>query len=149
MTPRLRTLLLSLSLITLVGCEGSSDDPQIPQTLPGEGQWRLVNYWAIWCKPCREEIPALNLVDQRDHIRVLGFNFDGKTGDELAAQAAELGITFELLNFDPGALLGVPRPRGLPITVVVSPDGAVTETLLGPQTEESLLAATAAGTGEG
>lgn len=141
MTTRLRMLLAIGLLITLTGCEPTAD-PETTHTLPGDGQWRLVNYWAIWCKPCREEIPALNAVDQRQDIRVLGFNFDGKTGDALAAQAEELGIAFELLTFDPGTLLGVPRPQGLPITVVVAPDGTVTETLLGPQTEASLLAAT-------
>lgn len=135
--------LIFLSAAAITGCAPEAEPPS-SRTLPGEGEWRLVNYWAIWCKPCREEIPALNAVNERPNVRVLGFNFDGKSGDELAAQAEELGITFELLNFDPGPMLDVPRPGGLPITVVVAPDGMVTQTLLGPQTEASLLAAVSA-----
>jgi len=71
---------------------------------------------------------------------VLAVNYDGKTGDELASQAAEMGITFALLEQDPRATLSVARPKVLPTTLLVSPDGQVTDTLVGPQTREGLLA---------
>lgn len=124
-----------VTLLLLSGC----GDPQ--PRLPGDGEFRLVNYWAIWCTPCREEIPELNRINERDDVRVLGVNFDRKTGQTLADQVAELGIEFESLDFDPGELLGVPRPGGLPVTVVVSPEGETIAILEGPQTEASLLAA--------
>jgi thiol-disulfide isomerase/thioredoxin len=135
MSSTLKHVFFGLVALLLAGC--GAEEP----SLPGDGQWRLVNYWAIWCKPCREEIPALNVVDQRENIVVLGVNFDRKQDQELADQAAELGIAFELLTNDPGPMLGAPRPEGLPVTLVVSPDGDLVNTLVGPQTEESLLAA--------
>lgn len=127
-----RLLCCITALLSLWGCES---DP-----LPGNGQWRIINYWAIWCAPCREEIPELNELDRSTELVVLAVNYDGKTGDELASQAAEMGITFALLEQDPRATLSVTRPKVLPTTLLVSPDGQVTDTLVGPQTREGLLA---------
>ena len=121
-----------IALLSLFSCES---DP-----LPGAGHWRIINYWAIWCAPCREEIPELNALDRNTELLVMGVNYDGKTGSELASQAAEMGITFALLEADPRFSLDVERPQVLPTTLLVSPDGQVTDTLVGPQTQDSLLA---------
>ena len=43
---------------------------------------------------------------------------------------------------DPSAELGISRPVVLPTTLIISPEGELTATLVGPQTLESLLAAT-------
>ena len=107
--------------------------------LPRAGQWRVINYWAIWCAPCREEIPELNALDDRTDLMVFAVNYDGQNGEALQSQAAEMGITFTLLEQDPAAALGVERPRVLPTTLLVNPQGAVTDTLVGPQTQESLM----------
>ena len=108
--------------------------------LPDAGTWRVVNYWAIWCSPCREEIPELNLLNLHPDITVFAVNYDGQQGETLKAQAAELGINFALIEQDPGPDLGIERPRVLPTTLLVNPEGAVTDTLVGPQTQEALLA---------
>jgi len=71
-----------------------------PQQL--EDQWLVINYWAEWCGPCRTEVPELNALDSaRDDVTVLGVNFDGLQGDELAAAADDLGIAFRVLSVDP------------------------------------------------
>ena len=105
------------------------------------GQWVVVNYWAEWCKPCIKEIPELNdLNSQNADVTVLGVNFDGAVGDELARQLDELKVAFETLPYDPSAELGIERPRALPTTVIISPEGDLKEVLIGTQTQESLLA---------
>jgi thiol-disulfide isomerase/thioredoxin len=106
--------------------------------------WTFVNYWAEWCKPCIKEIPELNRLNERDGYRVLGVNFDGATGEDLDAQIAALGVAFPTLAEDPGAGYGLDRPRVLPTTLVVAPDGSLRHVLVGPQTAESLIAATRA-----
>lgn len=108
-----------------------------------KGQWVVINYWAIWCKPCIQEIPELNTLAERyPDVAVLGVNYDGTSGEELAQQLQQLNITFPTLAEDPSGLLGVPRPVVLPTTLVLGPDGRLRETLIGPQTLASLAAAT-------
>lgn len=128
--------LLALALIApLVGC-GSSSDP-----LTNPGQWTFVNYWAEWCKPCIQEIPELNELHAEDGYQVLGVNFDGATGEDLEAQLAQLNVQFPTLPDDPAARLGIERPQVLPTTVIIKPDGAVLQVLIGPQTRETLITA--------
>jgi thiol-disulfide isomerase/thioredoxin len=100
-------------------------------------QWNVVNYWAIWCKPCREEIPELNQLNQIDNVVVLGVNFDRKVGEALVSDAAELGIEFTIID-DPAPHLDITRPSVLPTTLILSPDGDLVATLVGPQTAESI-----------
>ena len=114
----------------LMGC---AEEP----TLAGSGSWRVVNYWAIWCTPCREEIPELNRLSERGDITVLGVNFDAKRGEALTEDSMDLGIEFPTID-DPSGLLGIARPDKLPTTLVIDPDGNLVSTLVGPQTEEGL-----------
>ncbi|WP_328185612.1 TlpA family protein disulfide reductase [Marinobacter sp. OP 3.4] len=103
------------------------------------GDWVLVNYWAEWCKPCLEEIPELNAVDAREGVTVLAVNFDGVTGAELLELGQRMGIDFTMLADNPAPVLGWDMPQGLPATFLVAPDGELSDTLLGAQTEAGLM----------
>ncbi len=103
------------------------------------GNWTVINYWAIWCGPCREEIPELNrLAFSSSELDVYAVNFDEVQGEELRTQAADLDIQFPLLATDPGPRLGLVRPTVLPTTVILNPAGEEITRLIGPQTEASL-----------
>ncbi|MGM0570762.1 TlpA family protein disulfide reductase [Marinobacter sp.] len=117
----------------------ASGDPLPWDTLRGE--WVLVNYWAEWCKPCLEEIPELNEVDGLEKVTVLGVNYDGVAGEALVELGERMGIGFTMLAQDPAPQLGWEVPAGLPATFVVAPDGSLSETLMGAQTEAELKAA--------
>ena len=126
-------LVVALSLVLLLG--GCSNAP----LEAARGQWVLVNYWAIWCKPCIQEIPELNELDHsRSNVTVLGVNYDNLAGDELQSQLDELGVEFATLPEDPAAQLGVARPQVLPTTFILDPEGNLVSTLVGPQTLDSL-----------
>lgn len=126
----------------LAGCGEPKAQPQI---FPADAQGKivLVNYWAEWCKPCREEIPELNsfLAENRARVVLYGVNFDGASGDELARQEQAMGIGFPTLAADPGPALGWPLPMGLPHTVVTDSTGTRRLDLSGVQTSKSLAAA--------
>ena len=133
--------------LLLASCLAACGGSQVPvgaldlQSL--RGQWVVINYWAQWCKPCIKEIPELNELDREfTGVTVLGVNYDGATGEELVAQIDKLGVSFTTLAEDPAAVLGVPRPVVLPTTLILGPDGQLRETLVGPQTLETLAVAT-------
>jgi thiol-disulfide isomerase/thioredoxin len=134
----------TLLLITFLASCGGSQAPAGALDLQAlRGQWVVINYWAQWCKPCIKEIPELNELDREfDGVTVLGVNYDGETGEELAAQIEKLGVAFTTLSEDPSAVLGVPRPVVLPTTLILDPQGQLDATLVGPQTLASLAAAT-------
>lgn len=106
------------------------------------GRVVFINYWATWCHPCREEVPELNRF-ARDHAAtaaVVGVNYDSLAQKRLAAAVAKMGIRYTVVQPDPAAALGFERPRALPVTYVLNPDGRLADTLAGAQTEKSLQA---------
>lgn len=107
------------------------------------GKWLLINYWAEWCKPCIEEMPALNRFQQqyRDRVLLLTVNYDGAEGESLRQQIAKLGVELPVLLEDPAPVLGFTRPEALPTTLVFDPAGAWHQTLQGAQTAATLAAA--------
>ena len=132
---------LAIALLLLYACSepGGSEPLGLHQL---RGQWVVINYWAEWCKPCIAEIPELNELDQHyADVTVLGVNYDGESGEALAAQVEKLGVEFHTLARDPAAELGVARPAVLPTTYILDPEGIVRHTLIGPQTLESLAEA--------
>ena len=132
-----------LLAVVLAACSPPGAAPGTLQLDRLQGRWVVINYWAQWCKPCIKEIPELNRLARQDpRLVVLGVNFDGATGAELERQVTALGIAFPLLLEDPAPALGIERPAALPTTVIVNPEGVIRSTLVGPQTEDSLLAAT-------
>ena len=133
---------LAIALLLLYACSepGGSEPLGLHQL---RGQWVVINYWAEWCKPCIKEIPELNALDAKyPQVAVVGVNFDGETGDVLRQQIDRLGIAFPVLGEEPSAALGVPLPSVLPATFIFDPDGKLAHSLVGPQTLESLAAAT-------
>ena len=128
----LKHVIITFVLIALAGCSASER--------PFQGNhWTVVNYWAVWCKPCREEVPELNELNKDADIQVLGVNFDRKAGDALAVDSKTLGLDFSNIE-DPSQALGVKRPSVLPTTLVVNPEGEVEAVLVGPQTAATILA---------
>ncbi len=145
MTHKLLSALVLTQLLLLSACSPSDNASSVasPRIADLRGQWVVINYWAEWCKPCIQEIPELNELDQHySQVTVLGVNYDGATGEDLANQLESLGVEFAMLSEDPAASLGLPRPIVLPTTIILTPAGQVSQTLIGPQTLASLALAT-------
>ena len=143
-------------VVMLSACGGNSWQDQHGNSISDEdlsGRPLLVNYWAEWCGPCRDELPELNaLAEARPDVAVLGINFDGIEGEALAALSDEMGrwvmdhhdseqpATSGLLQHAAEAMRLI-RPQVLPTTYLLDPQGNVLRTLQGPQDEAALLAA--------
>ncbi|WP_257274962.1 MULTISPECIES: TlpA disulfide reductase family protein [unclassified Endozoicomonas] len=103
-----------------------------------KAQWTVINIWAHWCGPCREEVPELNALAREGQIRVLGYDFDNSQGEELVKKAKNMGIQFPVLTQSPLALLETKTPQVLPATMILNPQGKLIEVLYGPETKDSL-----------
>ena len=139
--------LSALIAIALAGCAGPHVEFADSDSLSRAELDRtdlIINHWATWCAPCRIEIPELNeLAESADYVpfRVLGFNEDFATGQELLDDIAEMDIEFPVLTRNPTEIWGYETPRVLPTTVIIARGGEVKLTLVGPQTKASLLEA--------
>tara|TARA_R110002110_G_scaffold415561_2_gene651006 strand:+ start:241270 stop:241734 length:465 start_codon:yes stop_codon:yes gene_type:complete len=132
-----------LLMLSLAGCDAQPPASAVSILKPLQGQWVVINYWAQWCKPCIKEIPELNALDAKfDNVTVLGVNYDGAAGLELQEQLETLNVAFVTLPEDPAYLFNIDRPRVLPTTLIINPQGKLDATLVGPQTLASLVAAT-------
>jgi len=104
------------------------------------GQWRIINIWAEWCKPCWQEIPEFNQffsLQKNKDIKLLGFNFDELEKAELLLLKEKMSIQFPILTQWPKGWV-MPDIKGLPATIILSPDDEIIEILWGPQSLVSL-----------
>ncbi len=119
-----------------------------PQSL---GQWQnkllVINFWATWCAPCKEEMPIFVKLHQKlatQGVQIIGIAAD--TSSNVAKFAKVTPINYPLLPGDAGAIEFSKRLGNrfglLPHTVVVAPGGAVIYAKLGLISEmefESIL----------
>ena len=96
-------------------------------------RWVLVNFWATWCAPCRDEMPYLDrlAVDHADHLSVLAVNMR-ESEATVRAFAEELDLQLPILLAPDDAMLLAYYVRGLPISVLIDPDGNVVQRIVGP-----------------
>lgn len=103
-------------------------------------QWVVLNYWATWCAPCREEIPDLSALHQaRDDVTVLGLAFEDTEMENFDAFLEEFKPSYPILLVDvyaPPEPFGA--PKALPTTVILDPKGYPVKTYLGPVTREDI-----------
>ena len=108
-------------------CLGSGDPVQLAGLT---GRPRLVNIWASWCGPCRDEMPWLQQAHDTGEVDVLGVDAEDQA-KSAAALLDELGVTFPSV-FDPANELA--REIGIvtkPTTLFVSEEGEVVFVLPG------------------
>lgn len=96
----------------------------------------LMNFWATWCPPCKEEMPALEALYRRDRGRglvVLGID-QGESLATAGAFARAHGVTFPILVDADQRYASSYVSVGLPTTVIVGRSGHVVRGIDGAQT---------------
>lgn len=106
-------------------------------------QWRgkvlVVNFWASWCKPCVDEMPALSRMNS--HYASWGVQFVGigvDAAEKLAAFVRTTPVSYPVLVASPADTTPGLQVKGLPYTVVIGRDGRIEMNRLGRIDEESL-----------
>lgn len=98
-----------------------------------KGQWVLINFWATYCGPCVDEMPALQAIADQypEELTVLAIN-QRESADLVRAFKNTLDLQFPLLlNPDDTTLLNY-QVIGLPQTIVVDPNGEIVWRQFGP-----------------
>jgi len=100
------------------------------------GKVVVLNLWATWCTPCREEMPTLDALQAQlggERFEVVALSIDRAGPSVVREFYQEVGIRHLRLYIDPSmrspAALGV---AGIPTTLVVDPDGRELARLVGP-----------------
>ena len=91
------------------------------------GQVLVLYWWASWCPFCAVQSPLMEklwLAERRRGLRFLGLSID-RTAEDAVAYLAKRGVTFPSTLVTPAIARALPKPRGLPVTVVRGRDRRV------------------------
>jgi thiol-disulfide isomerase/thioredoxin len=117
------------------------DDGRIFRLDEHKGEVVVVNFWATWCQPCRQEAKVLNRVHEQG-VNVIGLAIDGLPMPQLKQKAHAIGIGYRFGNAEP-ALVSRLGLKVIPTTCVIGKDGRVRQARTGVMTEDELSAAVA------
>lgn len=161
MTGRRIRVIAAFAAMSIVGaCAGAGDAPRAmvsvgapapayaaelqdgtPVSLADHrGEVVLVNIWATWCKPCRQEMPALDTLHRRhaaQGLRIAGVSIDlDEDRAKVAEFAASLGATYTLW-YDPDDRVSTTfLALGVPASYLIGRDGTLRWRHVGPVTAE-------------
>lgn len=132
----------AVAVLSLVLPDGTGKEVRFEQW---RGRVLVVNFWATWCAPCREEMPEF--VRLQEELGGRGLQFVGiavDQADKVLTFGREINVNYPLVIGGYGAMelskvLGN-RLNALPFTVVFNRTGGVAHVQLGPLKEKELRA---------
>lgn len=99
------------------------------------GKVVLVNIWATWCPPCRQEMPSMQRLYQRfkgENFEILAVSIDSTGREAVAPFMRKMNLTFPAL-LDPSEIIkplyGV---TGVPESFIIDKEGILVEKIIGP-----------------
>lgn len=101
------------------------------------GKVVFLNFWATWCKPCREEMPSMEAMHQsleKDGLVVLAVSIDRvTTKKDIPPFIKSLNLTFPVLVDSWGQTDKRYKLMGVPETYIIDQEGVLREKVIGPR----------------
>ena len=92
-----------------------------------KGNLVILNFWATWCAPCKDEMPSLDLLNENsnlDNLKIFPINIGKDTKEKSLTFFKELEIKNLEIYFDsPNTLAKKFKLRGLPTTIFFNKEG--------------------------
>jgi cytochrome c biogenesis protein CcmG, thiol:disulfide interchange protein DsbE len=107
------------------------------------GEVVLLNIWATWCPPCREEMPSMQRLHKKmgeDGVNIIAVSIDapigsrdltGNVGGDVADFAKDLGLTFPIWHDPAGRIQQTYRTTGVPESFVIDRNGTIVKKVVG------------------
>jgi len=109
-------------------------DGNMISTAAWHGKVVVLNFWATWCPPCREEIPALIRLqaEYKDRLQIIGVSMDDAVDEKSVAEfTKQAGINYPVVMASPELIAEYGGVPALPTSFVVNTDGRVVQKHIG------------------
>jgi peroxiredoxin len=101
------------------------------------GKVVFLNFWATWCKPCREEMPSMEILNknfEKDGLVILAVSIDRvTTTKDIPPFVKGLNLTFPVLIDSWGRTDKPYKRMGVPETFIIDQEGIIREIVIGPR----------------
>ncbi len=99
-----------------------------------KGQVTLLNIWATWCVPCRQEMPSMQKAYARlkdQGFAIAAVSIDEGSPEDVQAFAREFGLTFDILQDRSGRISTLYQTTGVPESFLLDKDGVIIKRVIG------------------
>ena len=99
------------------------------------GKVVLVNIWATWCPPCRDEMPSMQKLYDRfkgEHFEILAVSIDADGREAVAPFMRKMNLTFPALLDPKEKIRGLYRITGVPESFIIDRNGILVQRIIGP-----------------
>ena len=122
----------SLGLPALEGLKRQGESVPALTDAAVKGKLTLVNVWASWCVPCREEHPLLMALAQDERLNIVGINYKDRSENALRF-LGELGNPYSAVGTDPNGVAAIDwGVYGIPESFLVDAQGTIVFKQIGP-----------------
>lgn len=122
--------------LAMAGLDGSNTPALTSEAIAGK--LTLVNVFASWCVPCRQEHPILKDLSKDPRLTVVGINYKDKNDNALRF-LGELGNPYAAIGVDPNGKAAIDwGVYGIPESYLVASDGTILYKKVGPFDPQSL-----------
>lgn len=126
-TPNIKNLIINKELKEYTNLTILDDQNNQINLSDYKGNILLLNFWATWCAPCKDEMPSLDLLAENpnlDNLKIFPINIGKDTSQKSLTFFEDLKIKNLEIYFDsPNTLAKKFKLRGLPTTILFNKDG--------------------------